>query len=107
MARRPSLSGWRPSPSGRGGRLRAATKVMMGWSLVTLLIWAGFWAAVLFAGLPYGLWRPIMGPVLALALIHAVAAFARAGPPAGSGFDAAPPVSARKGQPHQGRDSEA
>jgi hypothetical protein len=80
LAKRPSLSGWRSPQPDRGLRLRAATRVMMGWSLVALAVWAGFWVAVLFAGLPYGLWRPIMAPVLGLALIHAVAAFIRAKP---------------------------
>ncbi len=82
MARRRSLGGWRAPPPDRGfgPRLRAATRVMMGWSLVALAVWAGFWTAVLFAGLPHGLWRPIMGPVLAIALIHAIAAFLRARP---------------------------
>ncbi len=80
MAKRPSLSGWRSPGPDPGLRLRAATRVMMGWSLVALMVWAGFWAAALFAGLPYALWRPIMTPVLALALIHAAVAFIRARP---------------------------
>ena len=81
MTRRPSLGGWRSPASDRGFglRLRAATRIMMRWSLVALAVWAGFWIAVLFAGLPYGLWRPVMLPVLALALIHAAVAFSRAG----------------------------
>ena len=80
MAKRPSLGGWRSPGPDPGLRLRAATRVMMGWSLVALAVWAGFWAAVLFAGLSYGLWRPIMAPVLGLALIHAVVAVIRAKP---------------------------
>ena len=80
MAKRPRLSGWRSPEPEPGLRWRAATRVMMGWSLVALVVWAGFWAAVLFAGLPYALWRPIMGPVLGLALIHAVVVFIRAKP---------------------------
>ena len=80
----PALGGWRTPPPDRGfgPRLRAATTVMMGWSLVALAVWAGFWVAVLFAGRPYGLWRPIMAPVLGLALIHAAVAFLRARPDA-------------------------
>ena len=80
MTKRPSLSGWRPPQPDRGGRLRAATRVLMGWSLVALAVWAAFWVGVLFARLPYVLWRPIMWPLLGLALIHATVAVLRSRP---------------------------